>query len=668
VSGAWKGIGGEEFRWAYGIAFGLVLLVGWVFAPTGGHEFVNYDDNDYVYANPMVVKGLSGAGLQWALLNRYASNWHPLTWLSHMLDVELYGLWAGGHHQTNVVLHLWGSVLLFWVLREMTGALGRSALVAAVFAVHPLHVESVAWVAERKDVLSGVFFMLTLGAYVRYVRKPTWSRYGLVVLLFGLGLMSKPSLVTLPCVLLLLDYWPLQRWTGPRFPWPLLKEKIPLLGLAALSCFVTLWAQQKAVLAIEVLPFSWRLENALVSYGFYLGQMFWPVNLTVFYPYPSDGWEMWQVFLAIVGLGAISAVVWWRRKAWPWLVVGWLWYVGVLVPMIGLVQVGGQTRADRYTYLSQIGLFLILAWGGASLVCSRKGRMGVGALSGILLAAWAGAARSQVRVWRDSETLWSHAVQVTERNAMAYYNLGVALSTKGNLEASRVCYEKALEISSSYVQAHINYGVTCFLNGQPQDAIFHLRKALQIEPTSTEAWANLGFALSQTGQEDEGMACYRKVLELDPSHVQTRLNLGNFYMHRGEFKKGVEEYQRAVEWAPQNVSASNTLAWVLATHPEAQVRQPEKALQWARRADVLAGGQDPSVLDTLAAAQAGQGQFLDAIQTAERALVLAEQQHAMPLVVALRQRIGFYRAGQPFRDETLGRPPNKSSLNASPTQ
>ena len=396
----------------------LLLAVALVFGQTLRFDFVNYDDNDYVYGNPHVAHGLTARGMTWAFATGHASNWHPLTWLSHMVDCQLYGLkWPGGHHLTNVLLHAASTIILFLVLREMTGQLWPSAFVAALFAIHPLHVESVAWVAERKDVLSGLFFMLTLAAYVRYARRPfSLGRYLLVAALFALGLMAKPMLVTLPFVLLLLDYWPLGRFS-PRIAvdgrtengrgrlsiaMPLLLEKLPLLSLAAISCVVTVWAQRGAVSSLDVVPFSSRVANAAISYTAYLGQLFHPIGLAVFYPHPKNNVPIGEVFGAFLLMAGIFAAVIASRRKCPYLLVGWLWYVGTLVPVIGLMQVGAQARADRYTYLTQIGLYIAIAWGVSQLSSVWPHRRWVcGATSALVMVLLAICAWGQASYWCD---------------------------------------------------------------------------------------------------------------------------------------------------------------------------------------------------------------------------------------------------------------------------
>ncbi len=431
---------GLNDRWTVpAVCIFLAAVIWVVFGQTLYHDFVNYDDDDYVCENPEVVRGLTLKGMIWAFTRVHSGNWHPLTWISHMLDCQFYGLNPGGHHLTNVLLHMATAILLFLVLRRMTGFLWRSAFVAAVFAIHPLRVESVAWVSERKDVLSGLFFMLTLGAYVRYVQRQSRVEgrglsaqavpaldcfdYCLVLLFFALGLMCKPMLVTLPFVLLLLDYWPLNRVVPVtdcrnhfQIPRRLVLEKLPLFALAAAACATTLFAQKNALWSFEQISFPLRVSNALLSYATYLGQMFWPSGLAVYYPFPTRGGGVAGVVLSLVVLAGISAVVFVLRRR-SYLLTGWLWYLIMLVPVIGIVQVAAQTRADRYTYLPQIGLYLLLTWAVADFCTGwRYRRVALGGGSTVILLALIFCARAQTSYWRNSESLWTHTLACTSDN------------------------------------------------------------------------------------------------------------------------------------------------------------------------------------------------------------------------------------------------------------
>ena len=430
----------------------LLLAVGLIFGQTVADEFVNYDDDMYVYDNPHVAQGLTVSGTIWVFSHGHGGNWHPLTGLSHLADGQLFGLAAAGHHATNVALHAATVLALYLVLWRMTGACWPSALAAAIFALHPLRVESVAWVAERKDVLSGLCFVLTLGAYVWYVRSTfSWRRYLLLTALFALGLMAKPMLVTLPFVLLLLDYWPLGRMGSHRRQ--IVIEKLPLLVLAAACCAITLWVQGEAVLPDERLPFCWRAANALVSYVAYVGQLFCPMGLAVFYPHPGAHLPLWKVAGAAVLLVSISAAAVSCRRRAPYVLVGWLWYVGMLVPVVGLVQVGAQEMADRYTYLPQIGLCISLAWLAAA-ACRHwpSPRWASSMAATVVLLALMACAWRQTSFWRDSEALWTRALACTSRNNVAHTNLGIFLAGQGRLDEAISQYRRALDIKPNFAQ------------------------------------------------------------------------------------------------------------------------------------------------------------------------------------------------------------------------
>ena len=596
----------------------------------------------------------------------------------------------------------------------MTGDLWPSAFVAAVFAIHPLHVESVAWVAERKGLLSGLFFVLTLGAYVGYVRHPfSLARYLVVTVLFALGLMAKPMLVTLPFVLLLLDYWPLGRvaaWDGscaaaPRvkeqpspqrggFPWWLVVEKIPLFALTVASCVATPFTQGNAVTRLDVIGLSSRITNALVSYAAYVGQFFYPVGLAVFYPHPQSSRPIWMVPAALALLVGVSAAAVNWRKRWPCVFVGWFWYLGMLVPMIGLVQVGRHAMADRYAYVTQIGLCLALAWGAAQVAASWPYRRWVyGVASVLVVSLLMGCAWRQTSYWRDSETLWTRTLACTSRNSLAHYNLGMALAGRGRVEEALTHYWKALEIEPNYIEVHNNLGLTLAGRGRVEEALSHYRKALEIKPDYVEAHNNLGLALAGRGQVDEAIVCYRKALEIKPDfaeahnnlglalagrgrveealshyrkalkikpdYVEAHNNLGNTLAGCGRVDEAAVHYRKALEIRPDNLATINNLAWLLATYPVTSVRDGAKAVELALRATQLCGGQEPTVLDTLAAAYAEAGRFSEAVATANKALDLATRQHNRTLADGLRARLALYKAGKPFHQtfSTLATPP-----------
>lgn len=648
----------------------LIAVLTWiVFGQTLRHEFVNFDDDAYVCENPAVRQGLTVAGAAWAFGHVVASNWHPLTILSHMADCQFYGLQAGGHHFTSLLLQMLTAILLFLVLRGMTNVVWPSFFVAAVFAVHPLRAESVAWVSERKDVLSGFFFMLTLAAYVRYARGPrSAARYLAVLILFALGLMSKPMLVTLPAVLLLLDYWPLGRITGSGALTgeskkenanpsnkisraSALWEKVPLFLMSAAICVTTLLTQDAVRRASEAIPLSMRLGNAIVSGAVYVRQLFYPVNLAAFYPFPAKGMQ----FLAVAGSALfLAGITWaclhWRRKC-PWLLTGWLWYLVMLSPVIGLVQVGAQAHADRYTYLPEIGLCLGLTWAIVELTAKWENRrmlLGVG--GGIILAALVVTARAQTAYWRDSETLWNHALACTTGNAVAESNLANDLLRQNRLDDAITHARAAVEIKPDYVDALNCLGYALFEGGRVDEAISRLQEALKSMPDFAAAHNNLGLALRQKGRLDEAIVEFRAALKTHPEAADSHSNLGIVLLQTGQPEAAVAEYNKAVELSPDFIGANNNLAWLLATCPKAGVRNGLRAIQLAEHANQLSNSGNLVILRTLAAAYAEGGRFPEAIQTAGRALKLATTEGKSAWVAALRSDLGLYQSGQPLRD------------------
>jgi protein O-mannosyl-transferase len=537
----------------------LALAVLVVFAQTLQHGFVNFDDDLYVYANRHVMRGLAPDAVAWAFTHTYAVNWHPLTWISHMLDVELYGLDPGGHHLTSVVLHGAVVIVLFLFLREATGAVWPSAFVAAVFAVHPLRAESVAWIAERKDVLCGLFFVLTLTAYVRYARNPSsWRAYIAVVTLFGLGLMCKPMLMTLPVVLLLLDYWPLRRLTGAPQLGQLVLEKGPLLALAVASCAITLVGTKPTIRSFEEVPLALRLENAAVSYVAYLGQMVYPVGLAPFYPYSAAGVTPFRVVGALILLAIVSGAAFAVRRERPYVLVGWLWYLVMLLPVIGIVQVGAQARADRYTYLPQIGVYLVLAWAVAEACRSSRRQAGMlGIVGAGIVATFMACAHEQVSHWRNSETLWRHTLAWNDDNSVAHNNLGATLLDEGRVDEAIGHFRRALQINPRNAFAYNNLGAALIRTGRPDEAVGPFTTALEIDPQYADAYNGLGNALLETNRVGDAAARYRKALDLDPEHAEAHNGLGNAFLRAGRVDDAIAQYDATLALDPRHVDAYN---------------------------------------------------------------------------------------------------------------
>lgn len=446
----------SERRATAGICLLLVLLVCIVFGQTVSFDFVNFDDGPYVYANPHIANGVTLDGLKWILMNPHSANWHPLTSFSHMLDCQLYGLNPFGPHLANFVLHMAAVLSLFLVLRSMTGSVWRSAVVAALFAVHPLRAESVAWISERKDLLSGLFFILTLGAYQRYTRRSFSLRYYMPVLvLFVCGLLSKSMLVTLPFVLLLLDFWPLNRFSSEKTS-RLILEKTPLLLLAALFCGITVWAQRGAIASVNAFPFLWRIENAVISYMVYIRQLFLPLGLTALYPVRDGLFPLWQVAGAVVFLGAVSVVAVRKLKTCPSFFMGWFWYAGMLVPVIGILQVGTQAHADRYTYLPQIGLVIAIVWLVSERAVTRKRQLAVSILAAGIICALTVAARIQTATWRDGTALWTRVLAHNDHNPIAHSNFGALLLVEGKTDRAIEHFEKSIRQSPGRAEVYNN--------------------------------------------------------------------------------------------------------------------------------------------------------------------------------------------------------------------
>ncbi len=771
----------------------LVAAVWIVFGQTARFGFVNYDDEENVYLNPVVSKGLSSGSAGWAFTHAQTSNWVPLTTLSHMLDCQLFGLNAGGHHAVNVLWHAANAVLLFLILREMTGRFWQSAFVAAVFAVHPLRAESVAWVSERKDVMSGFFFLLSIWAYARFARKRTIGWYVGLIVLFVLGLLAKTMVATLPFVLLLLDYWPLRRLERWQDLGKLVREKTPLFLLSAISCVAAAAVPNFIIRNAHRLTFMERLSNGLVAYAVYLKEMVYPSDLAALYP--VAGSAMSELFLAAaVWIVITVGVVIWRKRQ-PWLLTGWFWYLGMLFPVIGIVQISAAAaHADRYTYLPEIGLVIAVTWAAADWAAkSEERRAGLGmamaAVVGVLLVC----GFRQASYWRSGETLWTRAIEVTTSNSMAHEYLGAALAAEGkmkpameqyraalaiapdNLEAlnnlgtqlaqegagsgnnAKVdeaidCFRKALKIDPGSKTAHYNLAVALGNKGLTQEAIDEYHKTLALDPNLADAHVNLGNTLRKGGHVDDGIAEYQKALQLNPNYAEARASLALAYYTKGKKEDAIQEYKKALEidpslswvrvnladalyeagrkeesfaeykksaeadpgylraeynWGkalaadkkwdesiehlrkvlkakpdypggyntlalslagkgdvkgavacwkealvivPGQADVQNNLAWVLATNPDASVRDGAQAVELAEKANIWSRGVNLTVLHTLAAAYAETGKFREAAATARHAMDLGAARMNPKLAEMLEKEIKLYQTNMPVRE------------------
>lgn len=592
---------------------GLVLATIVAYQPVCNNGFVNYDDDKYVTNNANIKNGLTSQSLLWAFTSQDASNWHPLTWISHILDFQLFGLSPLGHHLTSVLLHIINTLLLLYILQKITGAVWPSAFAACLFAVHPLHVESVAWIAERKDVLSTLFGLLTLVTYVRYVKQPSITRYTLTVVLFAFGLMAKPMLVTLPFVLLLLDYWPLKRPINSKFSiLNLLLEKVPLFILAAISSVITYTVQKSggSVTGTDILPLSARISNAMVSYIGYTGKMIYPSGLAVLYPYPQESLPVWEVIAAAVLLVTITSGVIIGARRRRYLLTGWLWYLGTLVPVIGIVQTGHQATADRYAYLPSVGICIMVGWSAAELLGKKRmGRIILTISSVLILAALVICTRTQIGYWRDSVTLFERAIAVTKNNYRMHHAIGYELISQGRLDEGISHYRRALEIVPTYAEVHYTLADALRQKGNINEAIEEYRLAVKYKNYDTDAHNDLGYALLSQGNFDEAKAQFSEALKINPNHSY----------------------------------ALTGLAQVLLTHPNPDFRDAGMAVEFAERAAMLTKNQNPVVLETLAASYAAAGRLGLAVKTAQEALALAGTAQNNKLVGRLNNAIQRYK-------------------------
>jgi Tfp pilus assembly protein PilF len=542
-----------------------------VYAPIRDHQFLHYDDDVYVTDDVRIRQGVTWDNLLWALTAIEEGLWKPVTLYSHMLDVQLFGLNPAGHLLVNLLIHVGNAMLLFWVLHQATGALLPSALVAALFALHPLSVESVAWVAERKNVLSTLFWLLTMGAYVGYVRQPSRLRYLGVLGSLVLGLMTKAMVVTLPCVLLLMDYWPLERlpakWEEFRKRLPsLVVEKLPFFVPVAAVSAVTIYGAEtvQGLQSLEELPLSARVGNALLGYGLYLKKMVWPVDLAVIYPLPRNALSVWPVVLAAMVLVVITVGVWRRRKESPYLVVGWSWFLGTLVPVNGLLQSGFQAMADRYAYVPMIGIFIMLSWGAVECLGDRgRGRKWLVGAGGCVFVTLAILTRIQLSYWQDTTTLFEHTLQVTAENSVAHLALATGLYRQGELKQAIRHFRKAIQIHPQDAEGHSSLGVALLQEGELSEAVEHFTEALTYNPRLAEAHNYLGFLQARQGRLEEALEHLSQALEIDPQMIEAQRNRGNVLNQQGKADEAIESYRRVLDLAPEDAMTHNNLGAVL---------------------------------------------------------------------------------------------------------
>ncbi len=672
---------GTDSRYSRWIIVGLILACVAIYGRTLTFDFISYDDPSYVTHNHLIKQGLTAEGLRSAFTTPHSYNWHPLTTLSHMLDCQLFGSErAAGHHVVNLILHTASVVVLFLVLREMSGSLWPSALVAALFAVHPLGVESIAWISERKNVLSTLLWFVSMAAYVRYVRRSTLGNYLLVAVSMALGMMSKQMLVTLPCTLLLLDYWPLAR-TQPgretsrnkqpysKTVWPLVVEKLPLFGISFLGSMLVLWAQGHTQISLDSLPLVARIENSLITYVAYLGKFLWPAGLVVYYPLRTGNLAPEEMISGLFPAAALSGVILlaisvvcvlqWKKR--PYLIVGWLWYLGTLVPVIGIVQVGHQSMADRYTYIPLVGIYIMVAWLAADLVqkheTARTWIVGAAALWLVVLSALA---FKQVGYWRNSKTLFTYVLSVNEDNAVAQHAIAESLYDEGEYDQAEYHIKRAIELRPSEPRPYVSLGYVYYRQQEFGPALENFNHGISIHPKHAFAYNGRGLVYLSVGEFDKAKADLERALELEPyseivqhnmqlvlgqtafysgdlataeSHFQkamllnaeeatSRVFLGMIAAAQGQSSEALEYYRQALVLDPDSIEANNNLANLLITAPEPALRNAGEAIRFAEHACQETNFQRPDLLNTLAAAYYTAGRVPEAIQVIRRALTL----------------------------------------------
>lgn len=666
----------------------LVALTVGVYWPVRHFDFLNFDDPSYVTANPNVFRGPTSENIKWALTAFHAGNWHPLAWISHMLDCAMFGPKPAGHHLVNAAFHALNALLVFSLFRQLTGARYRSAMVAALFAVHPLHIESVAWIAERKDVLSTFFGLLALNAYARYAllraKNLPWDKtmFGLALVFFALSLMSKPMWVTLPFVLLLLDFWPLNRFNRPNAK-GLLLEKLPFLILSAATSYVTILAQKEAIVAPIALPFTQRLINAVMSYFGYLRKMVLPTDLAAYYPYRHNfsGGEVAVALLVLVGI-SIFVIRFARR--FPYLLTGWLWYLGMLVPVIGLVQVGGQSMADRYTYMPLVGIFVMCVWGAGDLLSKAPQRKVILiATSAAVLLVCTGSTSKQLMYWRDSEALFRRDLELyPEANAMGHHCLGRALFLKGDDAEAISHQEEVLRLLPNFAPGHLNLANSLSRQQQFVPALFHYEQALRFKPEDAETYKCLGSCLAAQMRLDEAKTNFLTALRFNPNYPEAHTRLGTLLMAQGKvpealqhlelavqiypdyyeghyylanaladqkkFSGAADHFRAALKVNPDYVEALDDFAWMRITQMDTHQVDSGETIRLAQRACDLTQSTNVVYLQTLGAAFSEAGKFAEAIVTVEKAIAVATSTKQKNVASELQRQLALYRGGQSY--------------------
>jgi len=643
-------------------------LTAWAFAPALKTDFQFFDESGELFLNAHVNSGLGWQNLRWALFSMEYSNWYPLTWISHMLDYELFGKDPWGHHLTNVLLHAANGVLLFLALKRMTGALWRSLIVAALFALHPLRVESVAWITERKDVLSAFFGLLALWMYACYADESkihggrSKLYYGLTLLFFAFGLMSKSMLVTFPCLLLLLDFWPLERWRQ-KGKWSLVIEKVPFFLLVVPVSIAVCVAQNAGGQFMLRFPLGFRLETALMGYARYLGKMFWPADFSVLYPYP-DHWPVSQLLVAVVLIVGMSVLTFGLRRQQPYLLVGWLWYLGTLVPVIGLIPLGAQSMSNRYTYIPMIGILLAVVWAIGDLSKRGRGRtILVTAVTALVMSVCLSRTRGEIVHWKNGETLWSRAVAVTKNNFMAHYCLGFILSHT-NPDEALAQYQKSVAAYPEYADAQRELAILLSNNGHLSESIIHFKKAIQLDPQNSWTHHGLGIALVKMDRLSDAIPPLLKAVEVDPQNAAYKDDLGallffsgpatgiisNFLATARADPAGFGHFLEAVQFDTNHVGLINNVAWVFATNPDPRLRNGKYAIRLAARACEMTGFKSCVFVGTLAAAYAEDSRFDDAVSTAQLAGSLASAAGQPELLKETQALLELFRSHQPYHE------------------